>query len=41
MKTDLSRGAVVLLLAATLSGPAVAAGSAGPSRLPGFGPAWE
>ena len=34
MKTDLSRGAVVLLLAATLSGPAVAAGSAGPSRLP-------
>ena len=29
MKTDLSRGAVVLLLAAALTGPAVAAGSAG------------
>lgn len=34
MKTDLSRGAAILLLAAALTGPAVAAGSAGPSRLP-------
>ena len=34
MKTDLSRRAAILLLAAALTGPAVAAGSAGPSRLP-------